>query len=336
MKKKIVSLIICFMMIMGSVAYIRAEGLEAPINLSVELKKHVDGYPYFFLKFDLTKSVKKLADSVVEGESALFYKIEMKIGNGEWENVGGSIYEAGSEVLVNPLDLGINGDIDIKANTYYFRANFHYVTWKVVDEYGNRAVSGEMDSPYSNETFIGIGGYQYKEASAWAVEELNRAAKYGLITDKIKDKMNGPITREELCEVIIKFYEKMVGKASYKDMKAFTDTTNPEIFKAYELGIVDGIGNFKFAPQQLTNREQVATMMYRAVKVIKPKADFSTNGAESFVDESLISEWALTPVKFMNKNGLIKGNNGSVDPKGTTTREQAVLIIVRAYEKYIK
>lgn len=37
----------------------------------------------------------------------------------------------------------------------------------------------------------------------------------------------------------------------------------------------------------------------------------------------------------MSKNGLLKGNNkGEADPKGTTTREQAVLMVVRAYEKF--
>jgi len=38
----------------------------------------------------------------------------------------------------------------------------------------------------------------------------------------------------------------------------------------------------------------------------------------------------------MSKNGLIKGSNGYMDPKGTTTREQAVLIVLRTYEKYNK
>jgi hypothetical protein len=38
----------------------------------------------------------------------------------------------------------------------------------------------------------------------------------------------------------------------------------------------------------------------------------------------------------MNHNGLLKGNGGKVDPKGITTREQAVLIAVRAYERFTR
>ena len=48
---------------------------------------------------------------------------------------------------------------------------------------------------------------KYKNASTWAVAELDKVAEYGFITDNIKDKMNGPITREEFCEVAIKLYE---------------------------------------------------------------------------------------------------------------------------------
>lgn len=52
--------------------------------------------------------------------------------------------------------------------------------------------------------------------------------------------MSAPITREEFCEVAVRLYEKSTGKeATYNDSSAFSDTKNPEIFKAYELGIVN-------------------------------------------------------------------------------------------------
>ena len=78
--------------------------------------------------------------------------------------------------------------------------------------------------------------------------------------------MKANITREEFAEVVVKAYEKYAGKeASYTDTSVFTDTKNPEIFKAYELGIVNGIGGGKFAPNNLITREQMAAMLYRFV-----------------------------------------------------------------------
>ena len=271
----------------------------------------------------------------MENGGELFFGVENKIGNGEWKDAGAIHFNVGTVFDMNPEDMGINANVDIKANIYQFRVRFIYYL-NETNEDGNMVNVDTIFSQYSNIASVGIEAYKkdYKEASTWAVQELDRAAEYGFITEKIKDKMNGPISREELCEVIMKLYEKMLGEATYKDMSAFTDTQNPEIFKAFELGIVSGVGNGKFAPKQLTNREQVAVMMHNAVKKIKPDADFSIDGVGNFKDEKLISSWALQSVKFMNKNGLIIGSNGNVDPKGTTTREQAVLIVVRTYEKY--
>ncbi len=338
MSKRIFSLVICLLMVVTSFSYAgtNIKSIEAPKNLKVETKSYDSGHPYFELSVQVPESVKAIHENAEEDESELFYEVDWRVGNGGWEYTGGVSLSLGNIIEMNPEDMGINENIDIKANNYQFRVKFGYYSSSGTDEYGNNIAADPIYSPYSNVASTVVASYQknYEGASSWAITELDKAADYGFITDKIKGKMNGPITREELCEVIMKMYEKIFGTASYKDLSAFSDTQNPEIYKAFELGIVNGVGDGKFAPKDLTNREQVAAMMHRAVKTINPQADFSTAGSEKFTDEQLISSWALESVKFMNKNGLIKGSNGIVDPKGTTTREQAVLIILRTYEKY--
>ncbi len=339
MKKRIIAVALCLIMAASGMIYADGptfKGIQAPENLAVEVKNDVDGYPYFTLKMNVPASVKTLYEDGAEYGADLFYEVECKVGSGSWESAGAVQFLVGPVIDMNPQDMGINGEIDIKANVYQFRVRFGYYPVAGEDEYGNRIAADPVYSPYSNVASTAISAYQrnYGGASSWAVAELDKADEYGFITDKIKDNMSQPITREELCEVIMKLYEKIVGEASYSNTSAFTDTRNPQIYKAYELGIVNGIGNGKFAPNDLTNREQVAAMMLRAVKTINPNADFSTAGAEKFSDEKQISSWALESVKFMNKNGFIKGSNGFVNPKGTTTREQTVLIVVRTYEKY--
>lgn len=220
--------------------------------------------------------------------------------------------------------------------TIYFRVRF------VLNYFDNNNKYREITSPYSKTVAIGrdAKNFQspktmYQNASSWAIPELDRAAQYGFITSSISARMNAPITREELCEVIMKMYERLEGKVEVIDeYDTFSDTKNSYILQAYKLGIVNGIGNGKFAPKELTNREQVAAMMHRTIQAMNTETDFSTIGAENFADGNLISTWALESVKFMNKNGIIKGNKGYVDPKGTTTREQAVLIVLRTYEQF--
>jgi len=341
MMKRVVAIVLFLVMFFTSMVYAEPDtvkNIEAPLNLTVEVVEEEDGYPYFRLNMQVPESVKALHEATLDTDSKVFQEVEYKIGNGDWEMAGGADIITGSTINMYPFDMGLNGDVDIKANVYYFRVRFGYYTVAGYDEYGNGIAADPVYSAYSNIASTAIDSYQkkYDGASTWAVAELDKAADYGFITDKIRDKMNAPITREELCEVIMRMYEKTIGEAKYSDISVFSDTKNPDVYKAYELGIVNGIGNGKFAPRDLTNREQVAAMMYRAVKVINPNADFGTEGAEKFFDENLISSWALEAVKFMSKNGLIKGSNGYMDPKGTTTREQAVLIVLRTYEKYNK
>jgi hypothetical protein len=144
-----------------------------------------------------------------------------------------------------------------------------------------------------------------------------------------------PITREQFAELAVKLYEVSANAtADQTSPNPFQDTSNPEILKAFKLGIVKGISASRFEPGAYTNREQIAAMLCRTVKDIKPDGDFSTGGAPTFADANLISSWALENVKFMTKSGYIAGVGGNrFDPKGTATCEQAIAIAVRVYEK---
>lgn len=181
-----------------------------------------------------------------------------------------------------------------------------------------------------------FGDEAYGGASAWAAAELDKAAGYGLITEKIKDKMNAPISREEFAELAVRLYEKTRGvKAVYTEEDKFSDTKNEEIYKAYNLKIVKGtdMGKRLFSPNQLTDREQVAAMLYRTIQAIDPSTDFSTDGVTSFSDQNVVSSWALESLRYMYKSGFLKGSGGKIDPKGSCTREMAVIIASRILEK---
>lgn len=74
------------------------------------------------------------------------------------------------------------------------------------------------------------------------------------------------ITREEMAVMLIRSldYASLAGTAgSYSS--PFTDVTTNKGFitLAYDLGIVDGVGNGKFAPDSTATREQAAAMLVR-------------------------------------------------------------------------
>ena len=134
----------------------------------------------------------------------------------------------------------------------------------------------------------------------------------------------------------------------------FTDTSDPEVLKALNVGITNGLSEMEFAPDKLLNREQAATMLSRVYKKVAfdgwtlgTDGDFAETFRalftmpEPFADDADISSWARDSVYFMASNGILKGmEGGTFQPRAVTeeqqaagyaqaTREQAILIAVR-------
>lgn len=242
--------------------------LNHPLKLSAEQVTDDDtGDKGIMLAFTAPESVKKLGEtSLAEGDS-LYYEIEYRASGHDWEPIGQVHFTQGEKLFIHDSDNSMN----IGKNLYSFRVRFAYY---VKQRDGSFTPCYSL---YSNMAHLGnrsaLGAYA--NASSWAVPELDRALEYSLITDMIKGRMNASITREEICEVIMALYENMAGKVVCSQTRVFSDTNNPEVYKAYQLGIVNGVGNNRFDPDALTNREQVATMIYRAISAAAPRGFFN-------------------------------------------------------------
>lgn len=195
----------------------------------------------------------------------------------------------------------------------------------------------EDELPLPHFSDLAINTAAYSGASSWAVVELDKAVEYGLITNRIKNNMAAKVTREEFAEIALKLYEKYTGKTASQGDTRFSDTSNPEILKAANLGLVTGVGGNRYSPSELVTREQMATILLRVMKVISPAADYQTQGAAVFADDNKVESWAREGVYYCYKVQIVKGVgkiNGAdrFDPDGNATREQAVLVSLRAYE----
>ena len=114
-----------------------------------------------------------------------------------------------------------------------------------------------------------------------------------------------------------------------------------------------GTGPAAFAPDLMLSREQMATMLCRAIKKYKfsdwtlaTDGDYylGGSGGQRFADDADISEWARDSVYFMSSVGIIKGVDATrFAPKNTTdaqeaegyataTREQAILLANRIFK----
>lgn len=325
--------------------------LEALTIKSIELKG--DGIPYFEAQVYFPQSVLNL-DSKAPGGGSVFWDYAVKVDNGDWSEYGGggyiNVYTGGEDgqapvsagnfpITFDPIDEGSLTSVDIKSHSYSYQLRVYY------DYYEGWPNVEPIYSPVSNVVKIGSGSF-YSDASAWAQPELKKANELGLIPDILKGAdMTKPITREEFCELSVLLYEKLTGTTAVPTApNPFTDTTSSQILKAYALGITTGTSSTTFSPKVLINREQCATMLFRAIKVIAPSADYSISGVKDFPDQRDISSFAVVATKYMSKRGIIKGDSsGKFIPKASTTaqtaagygmatREAAILMTVRTYE----
>lgn len=311
---------------------------HAPVLKSVELKKLDDGRPYLHVVTEKAHEDLRQLNSL--SNDGVTTELWIKVGSGEWVT-------GGQDNFVEQFDVqAMEAYFGLKDN--YADAIFDVKVRYCFDIYrypGKSEISQMIYSPFSN--ILSIGTPAYSNASTWAKAELDKADSYGLIPESLKGAdMTRPITREEFAELAVKLYEKTTGKAANAaSPNPFTDTTNLEILKAFKLGITQGTSTTTFSPKELTNREQVATMLSRAIRFMVPNGDFSTEGSQTFSDQKDISSWALEHVQFMSKAGIITGSEGKFMPKaqttaevaegyGTTTREQALAMSARIYNKY--
>ena len=193
------------------------------------------------------------------------------------------------------------------------------------------------------------------EASDWAQDELARADELGLIPDCLDGvDLTADITRAEFAAVAVKVYEALSGTAAIPIVNnPFTDTSDVEVLKAYNIGAVNGTSATTYDPDALLNREQAATMLTRVFKkvtlagwTLPTDSQFTLPYTKpaAFADDKDISDWAKDSVYFMAANGIINGvGNNKFAPKNVTTqeqatgyanatREQALLIAVRMVE----
>jgi hypothetical protein len=181
-----------------------------------------------------------------------------------------------------------------------------------------------------------IGSNQaFAAPSNWAVSEVESARENNLVPVNLLNDYQTQITREEFSEMAVMLYEALSGEiARNQSQNPFTDTSNPEVLKAYDLGIVKGFGDGTFRPDRTITREEIAALLFRTLEKVDSTITQGTYTI-GFSDRAQISIWFRNEVGFMSKNGIINGiGSNTFAPKLETTREQAIALVVRLFDQY--
>lgn len=173
----------------------------------------------------------------------------------------------------------------------------------------------------------------------WAKDAIEEMATLGVINGVSANSYNpdSNVTRAEFAKMIIKTLG-IQGENLYnpfEDVKE-GDWYYTEVLLAAKYGIVKGVSPVEFAPNQLITRQEMATMIVRAMQLVQPVQANNVEGTlKAFKDQSAIANWARENAAIAVEKGLIKGV--SVDafaPATNTTRAQAAVMISRFYHLY--
>ena len=176
------------------------------------------------------------------------------------------------------------------------------------------------------------------EPSDWAKAEVEQAVQAGLVPQLTGDPAyQDSLTREQFAQLVVQTLEVLLdSQLTAAPAGTFTDCETPAVLKACEAGIIGGIGGGKFAPAQTTNREQIATMMARAIDYLEENSGLSLapkeGSLQGFTDAAQVSGWAAEAMGRMAANGLMEGSNSALSPQNPCTVEQGILLLVRLYD----
>jgi hypothetical protein len=141
------------------------------------------------------------------------------------------------------------------------------------------------------------------------------------------------VTRAEFAAMLV----RLLGMSGLQGEDIFDDVDPgdwfyDEVASAYKLGLIEGVSDTEFKPNDNITREEMAVM---AARMLKLKYYLGSEaGASDFTDIEIISSWATEGVAIVEELGIFEGRtSGEFDPKGLTTRLEAVIVMERLLAK---
>ena len=122
---------------------------------------------------------------------------------------------------------------------------------------------------------------------------------------------------------------RLSGSPKVTGSSTFTDLTmqyyRDPIAWAQQNGVINGVGQNRFAPETAVTRQDMITMLYRLSGEPETKGDLS-----GFQDAGKVAVYAKKAVVWAVENDILKGSNDSkIMPLNNATREQVATFLVR-------
>lgn len=174
--------------------------------------------------------------------------------------------------------------------------------------------------------------------SSWAKSAVDTARNAGIVPEQVDQAYTQSITRADFCALAAAVYRTWEKSGNVKSVDkatvSFSDTKDEDVLLCASLGVVNGVGNGKFAPQQKLTRQQAASMLHRLGNLRKNAQDsVKERMPHVFADGADIQAWARSDVYWAYNSGVMNGVSGNrFAPNNSYTHEQSIATMLRLYD----
>ena len=167
----------------------------------------------------------------------------------------------------------------------------------------------------------------------WFYDVVLQLAKNGIVNGMTETTFEpqGTLTRAEFATMLYRIAGTPAAEAesTYSDVKT-GDWYYDAVVWATEAGVVNGMGDGTFAPNDNITRQEMATMLYRLAKAEKVEED----KLASFPDAASVADWAKDAMNWAVSTEIVNGSTHDdkvnyLDPTATALRCQAAAVACR-------
>lgn len=183
------------------------------------------------------------------------------------------------------------------------------------------------------QTYAYSGAYADVAADAWYAQYADYTTVGGLMNGVGGGRFEPetPMTRAMFAAVLYRLEGEpaVTGGSPFVDLTA--DWYRDAVAWAYQSGVVEGMSDTVFAPDERITREQMVTMLCRYAG--RGGALETIGTLERYTDAGQVSDWALPAMRWAVSNGILVGmTDTTLVPQGTSTRAQAAAFLTRFCE----
>ncbi|REK71648.1 S-layer homology domain-containing protein [Paenibacillus paeoniae] len=197
------------------------------------------------------------------------------------------------------------------------------------------AATGTVDfkTTHFSQYIIGYNKVSFSDvpAGAWYGNAVTFLAARDITNGSGNGEYNpgAAITRGQFVVLLLKAYgieADAAGSANFSD--AGNTYYTGYLAAAKRLGITTGAGDNQFKPNDLITRQDLFTLLHRALEVLKEVPAKQSNASlADFSDAGQIAGYAKPAFEAFVESGVVSGSEGQLSPKANSTRAQVAQVL---------